>query len=234
MAHAHPTEFSRDANRRVVLALGLTVIAIGLTVAAFIGDDACMQWMQAHQNRMVSSIASKFSKYGDWPELMVYGWVILGIAWIRRASRLAHLIVCMMLASTLAGATVNAIRLLSGRTRPSEREIRDGWYGLWYGNTFLLRKNKFHSFPSGHTASAFAFFGTAACAHRRWGWLFLSPAGAIAWSRLYLNAHHLSDVVVALILGLLLCFVVWRRAGPPLRRWFDARCRTPESLTEKT
>jgi membrane-associated phospholipid phosphatase len=150
--------------------------------------------------------------------------VLLTIAWMRRACRLAHLIFCMMLASTLAGATVNSIRLLSGRTRPSEREARSGWYGLWYGKTFLLRKNKFHSFPSGHTASAFAFFGTAAWARRRWGWLALSLAGAIAWSRLYLNAHHLSDVVVALIIGLLLAFVVWRRAGPPLRRWVDRWC----------
>jgi membrane-associated phospholipid phosphatase len=214
--------------------LALTALVIGLTVAAFSGDDACLRWMHAHQNPTVASWASKFSRYGDWPELMVYGSVALAIARVRRAGRLVHLIVCMMLAATLAGATVNAVRLLSGRTRPSEREIRDGWYGLWYGKTFLLRKNKFHSFPSGHTASAFAFFGTAAWAHRRWGWLFLSLAGAIAWSRLYLNAHHLSDVVVALIFGLLLSFVVWRRAGPPLRRWLDARCRQPESLIEKT
>jgi membrane-associated phospholipid phosphatase len=203
--------------------LVLAAIVIGLTVAAFTGDDACMRWMQTHQNRTVSSIASKLSKFGDWPELMSYGLVVLAIAWTRRARRLAHLVLCMMLASTLAGGTVNSIRLLSGRTRPSEREIQSGWYGLWYGKTFLLRKNKFHSFPSGHTASAFAFFGTAAWAHRRWGWFFLSLAGAIAWSRLYLNAHHLSDVVVALILGLLLSFIVWRRAGPALRRWLDAR-----------
>jgi undecaprenyl-diphosphatase len=198
-------------------------IAIGLTVAAFAGDAACLQWMRAHQNQTASSWASKLSEYGDWPELMAYGSVVLAIAWVRRAGRLVHLIACMMLASTLAGATVNSIRLLSGRTRPSEREIRDGWYGLWYGKTFLLRKNKFHSFPSGHTASAFAFFGTVAWAHRRWGWLLLSVAGAIAWSRLYLSAHHLSDVIVALIIGLFLSFVVWRRAGPPLRRWFAAR-----------
>ena len=203
----------------------MAALAAGLIVAAFCSDDACMQWMQAHQSRTASRLASKLSEFGDWPELMVYGSMVLAIAWMRRRGRLAHLLLCMMLASTLAGATVNGIRVLSGRTRPSEREIRSGWYGLWYGKTFLLRKNKFHSFPSGHTASAFAFFGTAAWAYRRWGWLWLSLAGAIAWSRLYLNAHHLSDVVVALIIGLLLSFVVWRRAGPGLRLWVDARCR---------
>lgn len=209
----------------------LAAIAIGLTIAAFLGDDACMQWMQAHQNRTASSLASRLSNFGDWPELMVYGSVALAIAWTCRARRLAHAILCMMLASTLAGATANSIRLLSGRTRPSEREVRNGWYGLWYGKTFLLRKNKFHSFPSGHTASAFAFFGTVAWAYRRWGWLFLTVAGAIAWSRLYVNAHHLSDVVVALIFGLLLSFVVWRRAGPSLRRWLEGWCGSQESLT---
>jgi membrane-associated phospholipid phosphatase len=221
MAHAHPTRFPRNANQRV--AISLFVVAAGLIVAAFAGDNACIHWVQVHQHRALASLASKISEFGDWPELMAYGLIALIIAWVRRARPLVHLILCMMLAATLAGVTVNSVRLLSGRTRPSSRDVAPGWYGLWNGKTLLLRKNKFHSFPSGHTGCAFAFFGTITWARRRWGWLFLSFAGAIAWSRLYLNSHHLSDVTAAVIVGLFLSFVVWRRAGPPLQRWLEAR-----------
>src|SRR3954454_2014437 len=112
MAHAHPTKFSRNANWRLTLVL--LAMAIGLTVAAFAADDACMHWMRAHQNRVLAFWASKVSNWGDWPELMVYGSVALIIAWVRRAGRLVHLILCMMLASTIAGVAANSVRLLSG------------------------------------------------------------------------------------------------------------------------
>src|SRR5690348_1570139 len=111
MAHAHPTRFSRNANQRV--AVGLFVVVAGLIVAAFVGDDACIHWMQAHQHRGLASVAAKISEFGDWPELMAYGMIALIIAWVRRARPLVHLILCMILASTLAGLTVNSVRLLS-------------------------------------------------------------------------------------------------------------------------
>ena len=205
----------------------LFAVALGLTAAAFVGDDACIQWMRAHQHRSVAAWASKVSRYGDWPALMGSASLALVAAWMRRARVLVHLLLCMMLASTIAGAITDSVRLLTGRTRPGVRDVAPGWYGLWYGNTPLLRNNRFHSFPSGHTASAFAFFGTIGWARRGRAWLFLGFAGIIAWSRLYLDAHHLSDVTVALIIGLFLSYVVWRRAGPPLERWLNVRGSAP-------
>jgi membrane-associated phospholipid phosphatase len=218
MAQPHPTEFSFNANP------GLRVWAAWLTVATVISgiafrlDDACIRWMLTHRAGDWAHLAGALSRWGDWPVLMILGVGIFVVGWMRRDRRLAHLVLCMMTASTMAGATVNVVRFLSGRARPNAVGVKPGWYGLWYGRQFLLRKNQFHGFPSGHTAAAFAFFGTVAWARRRWAWLFLVPAGAIGWSRLYLNAHRLSDVTVALIVGLLLAYVIWQRAGPLLAR----------------
>lgn len=216
MAPSHPTEIPSNANPSLrAWVAWLTVAAVACGVAFYL-DDACVRWMLAHRARDWARLAGAFSRWGDWPELMILGVAILVIGWMRRGRRLVHLVLCMMTASTLAGATVNVVRLLSGRTRPNAVGVKPGWYGLWYGRQFLLTKNEFHGFPSGHTAAAFAFFGTVAWARRGWAWLFLVPAGAIGWSRLYLNAHRLSDVTVALIIGLLLAYVVWQRAGPLL------------------
>jgi membrane-associated phospholipid phosphatase len=37
---------------------------------------------------------------------------------------------------------------------------------------------------------------------------------AIGWSRLYLNVHHLSDVMVGILAGTLIAYIVWTRVGP--------------------
>jgi membrane-associated phospholipid phosphatase len=36
----------------------------------------------------------------------------------------------------------------------------------------------------------------------------------IGWSRLYINAHFFSDVLVGLVVGLFFAQLTWERAGP--------------------
>jgi membrane-associated phospholipid phosphatase len=72
------------------------------------------------------------------------------------------------------------------------------------------------SFPSSHAANAFAIAWVLA---RRWrrasGGLFVSAA-LVAFSRVYLNRHFMSDVVVGAALGMV-CAWLATRLGP--RRW---------------
>jgi membrane-associated phospholipid phosphatase len=51
-------------------------------------------------------------------------------------------------------------------------------------------------------------------ARRTYGrWTFLI-AIAIGWSRVYLNVHHLSDVLTGILVGTLVAYLVWTRIGP--------------------
>lgn len=58
------------------------------------------------------------------------------------------------------------------------------------------------SFPSGHAAATAAIAGTIAYAHPFTGIVLLPLAGVVAYSRVALRVHHLSDVVAGIALGL--------------------------------
>jgi len=95
------------------------------------------------------------------------------------------------------------------------------------------------AFPSGHSAAAVAFYGAIAiivCWHTRnriartlaIGAAFVVPL-VVATSRMYRGMHHLSDVVVGLVIGLVALWVTWHvtRSGPAARLEPDRHARHP-------
>jgi membrane-associated phospholipid phosphatase len=202
---------------------GMIWLAV-LLAAAVVGfwlDPIVLQLVAEHSNQTVKNFAGFLSKVGDWPELMVLG--VAGLFVVRRRRHLVTVVLCMMIAATLAGAAVNSVRLFSGRARPNNTEVSPGWYGVSHDGKWLLGKYKYHSFPSGHTGSAFAFFGVLGFAFRRWSWVFLLLGAAIAWSRIYLNVHYFSDVIVAAVIGLFFAQLTWKRIRPWLEEWTAKR-----------
>ena len=57
------------------------------------------------------------------------------------------------------------------------------------------------SFPSSHAANAFVFAAVFSGRWRRGAWGFWTGAAVVAFSRMYLNRHFLSDVVVGAAIG---------------------------------
>jgi len=92
----------------------------------------------------------------------------------------------------------HGIKTATGRARPSVRAEE-----VW--NRF---STKYHAFPSGHVAASMAFFGVLFFVNRRIGLLCLPIPIVIGFSRMYVTAHYLSDVVCAAILGILSALLV--------------------------
>jgi len=78
----------------------------------------------------------------------------------------------------------------------------------------LIAKPRDFSFPSGHTASSFAFataIGAYSKKYQLWAYVL---AAVIAFSRLYLYVHFPSDILAGIAIGLLcgyLARLIWRR-----------------------
>ncbi|MHA1303456.1 MAG: phosphatase PAP2 family protein [Candidatus Heimdallarchaeaceae archaeon] len=66
-----------------------------------------------------------------------------------------------------------------------------------------ISKGDFYSFPSGHTVRAFSFAVLVTFYQPVLGWLFIFWAVAIAYSRIALNLHFVSDVLAGFVMGVL-------------------------------
>ena len=142
------------------------------------------------------------SQYGDWSEHIALGLVLCGIAYWRGSKRWMRIFAAMILACALAGVSARVVKIATGRARPNV-QTEAGWNGP-------RLSARYNAFPSGHTAASTAFFATLAFVSWRIGIGLLAIPMLIAFSRMYLAAHHLSDVVAAALIGVVAAFCVVR------------------------
>ena len=182
-----------------LIGIAIAAIAIG---AAFYLDDTVWHFIMQHQSRAVRSFMHNVSRFGDWPSHVALGLLFLGIAWSRGSEKWTRIFLSMLLAMAIAGIAGHVIKRTVPRARPSVKsELR------WGGPRF---STKYHAFPSGHVAASTAFFGVLIFARRRIGVACLPIPILIGFSRMYIGAHYLSDVVCAAVLGIFCAAIVAR------------------------
>jgi membrane-associated phospholipid phosphatase len=176
------------------------VIAAAAIAAGFYFDDVVWQFVQEHQSRAMRNFMRKVSLFGDWPEHVALGLALAGVAWWRGNRKWTRIFLSMLIALALAGVIGHGMKIVTARARPSVK-VED-----------LLQpsrlSSKFHSFPSGHAAASTAFFGVLFFTRRRIGLACIPIPILIGFSRIYIGAHHLSDVVCGAALGILCALVV--------------------------
>ena len=180
-------------------AIGI-VVAVLAVVAAFYFDNTVRDFMAQHQSRGVRTFMENVSRFGDWPEHFLSGLVLAGVAWLRGNKKWTRIFLAMLIALSIAGLAGRAIKISTGRARPSIKSEQ-----VWNGPSL---SSKYHSFPSGHVDASMGFFGVLLLARRRIGLACLPIPILIGFSRLYLGAHYLSDVVCAAVLGILCAIAV--------------------------
>lgn len=126
--------------------------------------------------------------------------------------RRPRIFVLVAVAAAAADLSAAAIKAATGIERPAYR------YTLPHP---LMHVPHDGSFPSGHTATSFACATVLASFVPRAAPLFYLLAVAISFSRIYVGAHWVFDVVGGIALGiaiaLLLLATVRRRSAPPPR-----------------
>lgn len=152
----------------------------------------------------VHRTAQMISQRGDFynATFILVGALLL-TGWIFKQKRLRILAIAMLLSCATAGLSSLAIRVTSGRPRPS-LQVPDGLYGLQfkvnkYGINFL--NYDYQSFPSGHATTAFATAVPALIVAPAIGIPLTIAAVGVSWARFQLNRHRISDLYAGLVFG---------------------------------
>jgi membrane-associated phospholipid phosphatase len=93
-----------------------------------------------------------------------------------------------------SGLIARVFKIVIGRPRPSTVVESLGHWAPSFSSAF-------NSFPSGHAASAFTLAAVLAAVLPSWRGALYASAGVIAFSRVGVDAHFLSDVVGGGLLG---------------------------------
>jgi membrane-associated phospholipid phosphatase len=143
----------------------------------------------------IDRVTRPLSWYSGVPQTIANGAIWCGVTWLLTRDRRSAVAPAAALA--LETACFVASAALVGRPRPD---------GVWRPE----QPHATSSFPSGHTAAAFALHGTLADlldSHGARGARILGPLlrygipGAIGFSRVYRGQHHISDTVAGAMLG---------------------------------
>lgn len=92
-----------------------------------------------------------------------------------------------------AGAATMILKNVVGRPRPYTNSVENEPLSFSGANS---------SFPSGHTATAFALASVLAEEYPKYKYLFYGGAVLVGISRIYLDMHYASDVVAGAAIGL--------------------------------
>ena len=148
-------------------------------------DDPIREWFLTHQSAVADRVFVTASRVGG-PSVVIPMTVVVG-AWLRERRNLP-------IAGTVLLAPATALALFLTIKRVYRRQRPAGG---------VLRGEKTFSFPSGHSASSAAVFGTLAYVLWREGMLddevavalALIPPAIIGTSRVYLDVHYATDVL---------------------------------------
>jgi membrane-associated phospholipid phosphatase len=173
-------------------------------------DHELAAWFHERLTPAFASVLHAFTDFGsgEWIGLVLFG-LVLFFVWKRRWPSLVTLVVAVP-----GGMLLNeCVKVLVQRQRP----FLDGPFVDWSG----------YSFASGHTIGATLLYGQLLLfvlpSLKARHWRLLSTASAmslialVGFSRIALGAHFLTDVIAAIMFGiiwLMLCLIVLK----PMRR----------------
>ena len=198
----------RAAARPHVVAWWEAAAVAGGAGALFADDRHVLHEVREHPTRGAADVADVFRQAGDVKVYTALTLGTLGLGLLAKDAGITRTGAQLAASGALAGASFGLLKVVTGRARP------DGGDGAYDFHPFAGGG----SFPSGHSAMAFALATTLGDAsHSTWvtAALYVIATGT-AWSRVYDERHWPSDVFLGAALGITSAKLVngrWRLFG---------------------
>lgn len=183
---------------RWATAVILTILSA--LISFFYADIHIAAWMHMHQGAFSDYLFGNLTRLGQSEWYLVPG-LLLFLIFRTRTLRISLTGLFVFLSVAISGIAANIMKYLLPRARPGAY-LNDGIYG--FGNFALLHEwnDSWTSFPSGHSATVFSAAAIFALLYPRFRLLFFAAAALIAFSRIAVSKHFLSDVIAGSFLGI--------------------------------
>ncbi|WP_158605883.1 phosphatase PAP2 family protein [Taibaiella sp. KBW10] len=184
------------------LAAFLLWVLVGGCLLIHYGDAFLFRYIHIRHTDLLDTFFKYFTLFGT--ALLIIP-VLLCLYWFRYRN---NAFLGLLLTTQLGSLLINqGLKFWFARPRPAALYEKEAWFHHIPGETLHYG----NSFPSGHTAGAFAFFLLLSLLLRKrhwfWAFAFLICALLVAYSRIYLAQHFFADVYAGSIEGVLVCLI---------------------------
>lgn len=214
--HTEPERYHTGINKGLTLFFACCILWwIGGSALLFLSDkEEIYRYINIRHSRFLDGLMPLVSDMGTAP--LIIGACLLLIAF-RRQFRSWGFVLMALLCNGIPFLVCRAIKYAINAPRPLGYFNKAEWMHLVKGQP----EQYYYSFPSGHTAGAFAFYCFLSLllpdSKRYMSILFFFIAMAVAYSRIYLSQHFYDDVYAGSMVGALTClcvFLLLRRVIP--------------------
>ncbi len=174
-----------------------SIITICLCILSYgFADIPVALWFHALEKNWLYALFTKITLFGDSTAYLVGG-IFLFAVFKNKKTYMAYSGLFLFSTVALSGLTADLIKFVAGRARP-KLYFSEHLYGF----DFFHIEHAWTSFPSGHSATALSVALFLATLYPRWRFAALFFGILVAFSRIFLAQHYISDVIAGSFFGI--------------------------------
>ncbi|MEI6847722.1 MAG: phosphatase PAP2 family protein [Chlorobiaceae bacterium] len=175
-----------------------SAVTLALCVLSYaVTDIQVALFFHELRNTVFYTVFSIVTCFGESQWYLVLGLLLFVMFRSKTKTVLAAKGLFLFTAVATSGVCADIIKYLAGRARPTLYFSRQ-----LYGFDFFHWEPSWTSFPSGHSATAFSVAIVLATWYPQWRFILIFTACLIAFSRIFLAKHYISDVIAGSFLGI--------------------------------
>jgi membrane-associated phospholipid phosphatase len=173
----------------------VTITCLCILSYAFLDIQTAL-WFHSLGKSRAYELFEKITLFGD-SLFYLTGGLLFFVVLRKKKSSTAYSGLFLFSTVAASGLTADLIKYIGGRARP-KLYFRDHLFGF----DFFHWEYAWTSFPSGHSATAFSVAMFLSMLYPRWRFAAFFAALLIAFSRIFLSQHYISDVIAGSFLGI--------------------------------
>ncbi len=188
------------------ITLILSIATLLILPAYFFVDESVARYAFAHE-ALFLPIFNTLSLGADSTYWLI-GSAILWLIWkyYKKNELYAKRVAFLFISIVATGLSVNIIKIIFGKARPILLRKEEIFGFEWF---VLPSAYDYHSFPSGHTTTAFTIATVLTLMFPRYWPAFYAYASAMALSRVLNWNHYVSDVIAGAIFGTIVTLLLY-------------------------